>query len=38
MWIPGDGERMSEKYKVDPTTQNVLLMKMINLEENEDDR
>lgn len=38
MWIPGSGERMSEKYKVDHTTKNVLLMKMIDLEENEDDR
>jgi hypothetical protein len=37
MWIPGEGERMSEKYKVDKTTTNVLLMKLIDLEENEDD-
>ncbi|HWT76383.1 MAG TPA: tRNA lysidine(34) synthetase TilS [Mobilitalea sp.] len=35
MWIPGDGERMSEKYKVDDTTVKVLLMKMIDLEEYE---
>jgi tRNA(Ile)-lysidine synthase len=33
MWIPGDGERMSEKYKVDAATKNVLLMKMFDLEE-----
>ncbi|MDF2944789.1 MAG: hypothetical protein K0S01_3647 [Herbinix sp.] len=38
MWIPGDGERMSEKYKVDESTTKVLLMKMIDLEENEDER
>ncbi|MHB8128599.1 MAG: tRNA lysidine(34) synthetase TilS [Mobilitalea sp.] len=38
MWIPGEGDRMSEKYKVDETTTNVLLMKMTDLEENEDDR
>lgn len=38
MWIPGDGERMSEKYKVDDTTTRVLLMKMIILEESKDDR
>ncbi len=33
MWIPGLGERISEKYKVDETTKNVLLMKMIDLED-----
>jgi tRNA(Ile)-lysidine synthase len=38
MWIPGHGERMSEKYKVDETTTKVLLMKMIDLEEDEDER
>jgi tRNA(Ile)-lysidine synthase len=38
MWIPGVGERMSEKYKVDETTTKILLMKMFDLEENEDDR
>jgi tRNA(Ile)-lysidine synthase len=38
MWIPGEGERISEKYKVDETTSNILLMKLIDLEENEDDR
>ena len=38
MWIPELGERISEKYKVDETTINVLLMKMINLEEDKDDR
>lgn len=36
MWIPGDGERMSEKYKVDESTTRVLLMKMIDLEDDED--
>ncbi len=38
IWIPGDGERMSEKYKIEPSTTKVLLMKMIDLEEIEDDR
>ena len=38
MWIPGTGERMSEKYKVDETTTKVLLMKMFDLEEMKDDR
>ncbi|MDD3173099.1 MAG: tRNA lysidine(34) synthetase TilS [Herbinix sp.] len=38
MWIPGEGERMSEKYKVGETTTRVLLMKMFDLEENENDR
>jgi tRNA(Ile)-lysidine synthase len=38
MWIPGMGERISEKYKVDETTTKVLLMKMTDLEENEDER
>lgn len=38
MWIPGNGDRISEKYKVDETTSNILLMKLIDLEENEDDR
>jgi tRNA(Ile)-lysidine synthase len=38
MWIPGTGDRISEKYKVDEKTTKVLLMKMIDLEENEDDR
>jgi len=37
MWIPGAGERMSEKYKVDTATKNVLLMKMFDLEEENDD-
>ncbi|MGB4661611.1 MAG: tRNA lysidine(34) synthetase TilS [Mobilitalea sp.] len=38
MWILGTGERMSEKYKVDETTTNILLMKMIPMEENENGR
>jgi len=33
MWIPGMGERISEKYKVVETTKRVLLMKMIDLED-----
>ena len=33
MWIPGVGERMSEKYKVDSTTTKILLMKLIDLED-----
>ncbi len=33
MWIPGEAERMSEKYKVDDTTTKILLMKWIDLEE-----
>lgn len=38
MWIFGDGDRISEKYKVDKTTKRVLLMKLIDLEDNNDDR
>lgn len=38
MWIPGFGDRISEKYKVEDTTSKVLLMKLIDLEEMEDDR
>ncbi len=33
MWIPGMGERISEKYKVDDTTTKILLMKLMDLEE-----
>ncbi len=33
MWIPGLGERISEKYKVEDSTKNILLMKMIDLED-----
>lgn len=33
MWIPGIGERMSEKYKVEDSTTKILLMKMIDLED-----
>ncbi len=38
MWIIGYGDRMSEKYKVDETTTKVLLIKMIDLEEMQDER
>jgi tRNA(Ile)-lysidine synthase len=38
MWIVGDGERISEKYKVDDTTSRVLVMKMFDLEEDADDK
>ena len=38
MWIPGIGDRMSEKYKVEPSTTRILLIKMIDLEEMKDDR
>ena len=38
MWIPGMGDRMSEKYKVEPSTTRILLIKMIDLEEMKDDR
>lgn len=38
IWIPGSRDRISEKYKVDDSTENVLLMKMFNLEEMENDR
>ncbi len=38
MWIVGEGERMSERYKIDTTTTKVLVMKMIGLEEDTDDK
>jgi tRNA(Ile)-lysidine synthase len=38
MWIVGEWDRMSERYKVDETTQRVLIMKMFDLEESVDDR
>lgn len=38
MWIPGEGERMSEKYKVDEATKRILLIKLIDLEGNTDGR
>lgn len=38
MWIPFEGERMSEKYKVDDTTRKILSMKLIDMEENKNDR
>jgi len=38
MWIPFGGERMSERYKVDEATVKVLSMKLIDLEENRNDR
>ncbi len=34
MWIPGMGERMSERYKVDAATKKVLLIKLSELEVN----
>ncbi len=33
MWIAGEEDRMSEKYKVDETTTKILLMKMFDREE-----
>ncbi len=36
MWIPGVGERMSEKYKVKPDTTKVLLIKLHDMEVNKD--
>lgn len=33
MWIPGEADRMSEKYKVDVTTTKILLMNLINMED-----
>jgi tRNA(Ile)-lysidine synthase len=33
MWIPGDGDRISEKYKVDESTKTILLMKLIDTED-----
>ena len=36
MWIPGVGERMSEKYKVDIDTTKVLLIKLADMEVNKD--
>lgn len=35
MWIPGENDRMSEKYKVDDTTKRILWIRMCDLEENE---
>ena len=37
IWIPGSGERMSEKYKVDAATSKVLLIKMFDMEVYKDD-
>ena len=37
MWIPGIGERMSEKYKVDADTTKVLLIKISDMEVNKDE-
>jgi tRNA(Ile)-lysidine synthase len=36
MWIPGIGERMSERYKVDAATTKVLLIKMFDMEVKKD--
>lgn len=33
MWVMGQGDRISEKYKVNDNTTNILLMKLINTEE-----
>lgn len=33
MWVIGQGDRVSEKYKVNDNTTNILLMKLINAEE-----
>ena len=38
MWIIGDENRMSERYKVDEDTTEVLLIKMFDLEDSVDDR
>lgn len=37
IWILGEVDRISEKYKVDETTRNMLLMKLIKLEEMKDE-
>ena len=36
MWIPGLGERMSERYKIDAATTKVLLIKLSDTEVNKD--
>jgi tRNA(Ile)-lysidine synthase len=33
MWIPGEADRISEKYKVEETTTKILLMKLVDMEE-----
>ncbi|MBH1940740.1 tRNA lysidine(34) synthetase TilS [Mobilitalea sibirica] len=38
MWIIGDGDRISEQYKVDEHTKTILLMKLIDAKENKNDR
>jgi tRNA(Ile)-lysidine synthase len=38
MWIVGELDRISEKYKVDETTDKILLIKLIDTEENDDER
>ncbi|HWT26533.1 MAG TPA: tRNA lysidine(34) synthetase TilS [Mobilitalea sp.] len=38
IWVIGDKDRISEKYKVEETTNKILLMKLIDLEEMKDDR
>ena len=35
MWIPEVENRMSEKYKIDETTKHILIVKLIDVEENE---
>ncbi|MDF2539489.1 MAG: hypothetical protein K0S76_2510 [Herbinix sp.] len=38
MWILGDGNRISEKYKVEDSTDKILLMKLYRAEEDENGR
>lgn len=38
MWIVGEGERMSERYKVEESTKRVLLIRLIDLEDGADDK
>lgn len=38
MWILGEGDRISEKYKVEDNTNRILLIKLIDTEENENGR
>lgn len=37
IWLPGSSERMSEKYKVDAATKKVLLIKLFDMEVDNDD-
>jgi tRNA(Ile)-lysidine synthase len=38
MWILGDGERISEKYKINPNTKKILWMNLVDAEEKENGR